>query len=451
MGVAYPFCLVRWLARAGLAGLLPGLERRSGGAGGYLRHYSGQALATPFEELRDSLAYREPAGHPVIDLAHGDPNFDLLPGGVSKLAPDQRGLPPAWGLPELQRLVAAKLHDDLGPAFPPDDEILITAGVSGAFNLALDAFINPGDRVVLFDPSSYLYSFALRRRRARIRWVPTWLEDGRICFHLEALRQALRGARLLVVNTPANPTGGVLTPESLQIIAWQARKHDLLIFSDDAFERFQYEEKRVSITEFREAAGRTLLAGSVSKGHALAAARVGWLAGHRHLVRPCLSSAVMQRVAVPTLCQQQAVAALRQGDQAFRSVHEEFAARRRYVFHRLEALGLEPSWPAGAFYCWVPVGLLGLSGGEFARQLLAAHQVLVWPGDFFGPSGSQHIRISYCGDEGRLREGLNRLGDFVKQLQSRLDSGQRRFLAHHAPGSPLALAGCAVIGGRVQT
>src|SRR5262249_16786950 len=154
---------------------------------------------------------------------------------------------------------------------------------------------------------------ALRSRRARVRWVPTWTEEGHIRFRLDHLDRALRGARLLVVTSPANPTGAMITPEDLEQMAWWAAHRDVLVFNDEVFERYRYEGEAQSIGTLPRPRNRTLTAGSVSKGHALASARVGWLAGCRHLLRPCSVTAAVQTPFVPTLCQQLALTALRQG------------------------------------------------------------------------------------------------------------------------------------------
>src|SRR5262249_18411680 len=159
-----------------------------------------------------------------------------------------------------------------------------------------------------------------------------------------------------------------------------------------------------SIGTLAKARRRTLTVGSVSKGHALASLRVGWLAGHRHLVRPCVLTAVLRSSFVPTLCQQVALTALRQSDEAFRPIRAEFESRRRYAFDRLQGQGLEPVWPAGAFFLWVAVHPVDLGGRAFAEQLLGTKRVLVSPGDLFGPSGSGYVRLSYATEDGRLRE-----------------------------------------------
>jgi aspartate/methionine/tyrosine aminotransferase len=354
-------------------------------------------------------------GPDAINLALGEPRFDLAPSASTKLPAERRSWPPFAGFPELREAVAIKLRDDRSLNVSPTEEILITSGLAGAFRVAVDSFVNRGDRVALFDPGSPLYRIVLRHRRARIRWIPTWMESGRLRFHMEPLVRALRRARLIVLNSPANPTGGVLTPEDLEQIAWWADRHDVLIFNDEVFERFVYEGKSLSIGTLPRAWRRTLTAGSVSKGYGLAAARVGWLAGHRHLIRPCMLTAVLQGAWPPTLCQQIALAALRQGDKPFVPIRCEFDSRRRYVYERLQATGLKPVWPAGGFFVWLPVHELGLSGIAFARKLLETKKVMVTPGEFFGPGGAGHIRISYATDDGRLREGLNRLAEFVRE------------------------------------
>jgi aspartate/methionine/tyrosine aminotransferase len=413
--VACPLFLTKLLVRSGLARLLPGV-RRLGGGGDFLRYFSDRLLAAPFTEMEHAAELLQVQGPDVIDLAQGSPHFDLAPSGSTKLPADRRGWPPAGGLPELRAAIAEKLLvENCLPVSPPE-EILITAGVLGAVQTVVDAFINPGDRVVLFDPTSPLYALALRTRRARIRWLDSWVEDGRTRFRLDRLARALRGAKLIVLNSPANPTGGVLSADDLEQIAWWADRHDVLILSDEVFDRFRHDDEGLSIGTLPKARRRTLTTGGVSKGYALASARVGWLAGHRHLLRPCLATAALRSPFVPTLCQQVALAALRTGTDAFEPVRAEFESRRRYCFERLRAADLNPAWPAGAFFLWVPVWPLGVSGPEFTNGLLREHKVCVTPGDVFGPSGPGYVRLSYAADEGRLQEGLNRIGEYVAEL-----------------------------------
>jgi aspartate/methionine/tyrosine aminotransferase len=220
---------------------------------------------------------------------------------------------------------------------------------------------------------------------------------------------------MVVVSSPTNPTGGVLAGEDLEQIAWWAQRRDVLICNDESFAAYAYEGERISIGTLPSALGRTLTIGSLSKEYSLAAARVGWLAGPRRLVGPCTVTAVLLSGFVPTVCQQIAIAALRQGPGAFEPIRHEFDARRRYAHERLTALGLQPGWPAGAFFFWIPVHWLSMSGREIAVQLRQSKRVMVTPGCFFGPSGAGHVRLSYATEDGRLREGLSRLGEFLHE------------------------------------
>jgi aspartate/methionine/tyrosine aminotransferase len=415
--VADGLFLAKLLIRSGVARFLPRVRQLTDGGGAYLRYYGDRLLAAPHRELRDAAALLESPGPDAIDLSLGTPRFDLAPSTTTKLPAERRGWPPPWGLPELRAVVAEKLLADQRLTADPAGEVLITPGAAGAFSIAADTFLNPGDRVVLFDPTSLLFPLALRHRRIRLRWVDTWVEDGRVRFRPEHLKNALHRARMVVIVSPSNPSGGVFAPQDLEQIAWWADRRDALIFSDEVFERYQYEGEVKSIGTFERARQRTLTAGSVSKGHALAAARVGWLAGHRHLIRPCLLTAVLQAAAVPTLSQLVALTALRQDPDTFRPIWTEFESRRRYAFERLQALGLRPAWPAGAFFLWVPVWELGLRGAIFADLLLRQKKVLVTPGHLFGPSGTGYVRISYATEDGRLREGLSRLAEFLRGRQ----------------------------------
>jgi aspartate/methionine/tyrosine aminotransferase len=423
--VAYPLLVAKILVRLGVARHLSGVRRLFGGPPTGLRYCSDRLLAAPLDELAPLSDELGPAADDAIDLSRGEPRFDLLPSGTNKLPADRRGWPPVAGLPELRQAIAAKLRADNGLAADTEGEILVTAGTLGAAHTALDAFVNAGDSVVLADPSSPLYPLALRTRRAKVRWLTTWTEDGRTRFRLDELARSLRGAKMLVLTSPGNPTGGVVAPEDLEQIAWWAHRFDVLLFSDEVFERFQHDGEQVSLATLPQAKSRTLTAGSVSKGHALAAARVGWLAGPRQLVRPCLATAALRSPFVPTLSQQVALAALRTDAAAFEAVREAFDSRRRYAGERLRAMGLNAPWPAGAFFFWVPVWQLGRSGRSFAEGLLREKKVRVTPGDLFGPSGPGYVRLSYAADDGRLHEGLERLAEFVEGTQAEPAEMQR--------------------------
>ena len=302
-----PLFLLKLLIHSGAARWFPGVQRRLGGGADFLRYYSNRLLASPLGQLEEAAANLQPSGVDVIDLTRGAPSFDVLPSASTKLPADRRGWPPFAGRSDLCGAVAEKLLRENGLAFNPAGEILITAGVLGAMQTVLDAFVNRGDRVVLFDPCSPLFSLLAGARQARVRWLPTWMEEGRTRFRLDHLARALCGARLLVLNSPNNPTGGVIASEDLEEIAWWAARYDVLLFSDESFERYLPEGSSLSIGTLPRARQRTLTAGSVSQSHALASARVGWLAAYRHLLQPCRLTAALRSPFVPTLSQQVAL------------------------------------------------------------------------------------------------------------------------------------------------
>jgi aspartate/methionine/tyrosine aminotransferase len=411
--VAFPLFLTRLVIRSGLARWLPGACPPDTDAAA-LRYLSDRMLTGPHAQLATAAAFfelHEPNG---IDLALGAPRFDLVP-AAARPAVDLRAYPPPWGLPELREIIAAHVLARHRQALSPVDEVLVTHGAAGALSVALDAFVSRGDRVVLFDPTSPFFPLAALHRGARLRWVPTQTENGRLLFRLDHLAEALRGAKMLLLANPANPTGATIAPEDLEQIEWWARHQDVLLFNDEVFARYCYEGKPSSLNDLPGARPRTLTAAGVSKSHSLAGARVGWLTGPRALLKACAAAQTLQAPFVPAVCQQLTLAALRQDEAAFEPIRAAFAARRRYGFDRLTALGLKPGWPAGAFFFWVPVRQLGLDGRAFAEQLLRAHKVLVTPGELFGPSGAGHVRVSFAAEDGRLREGLTRLAEFVRR------------------------------------
>jgi aspartate/methionine/tyrosine aminotransferase len=414
--VAYPFILTKLLARTGLGRLLITTQQRTDGAGEFLRYYGDRVLAAPLDDLGRAADFYGVSAPDAIDLAHGvPPQTRAAVPEIRNTKPESRNS--AWGLPELREAVADWLHADYHISVSPTEEVLITHGASGAFSTAVDAFLNPGNAVVLFDPCSPLFPMVLRQRRAKIRWVPTWADGGHVRFQLDPLARALRGAKLLVLADPANPTGGTFAPEDLEQIAWWANRHDVLILQDDSFARFQYDGDRQRLAAFPAAAKRTVTFGSVSKSHSLPALRVGWLAAHRHLARPCALTQTLTAPFVAPVCQHLALAALRTAPETFVPLLAQLRSRRQFVFERLRALGLSPLWPAGGFFFWLPVQPLGFTGSAFAGRLLRSKKVLLSPGDLYGPGGGGWLRLSYAGDEGRLLEGLSRLAEFLADVR----------------------------------
>lgn len=421
--------LTRLLVRTGIAQILPGIDQWSEGSQDFIHYYSDQVLQAPREELRDASILIRSLPPDAIDLSVSAPRLDRFSASLAQVVPQRDVLPPPWGLPELRNQVALNVGQAQGKEVHPENEVLITAGAAGALQTVLDTFTNRGDRVVLFDPTSPLFPLTLRSRQLRTHWLFSWNEEGRLRFHLEQMAKALRRARLMILPPIGNPTGGLLAAEDLEQIIWWAKRHDVLLYSDESFATYHYEGVRVLPSSFERATNRLLTSGSVSKSHGLSSLRVGWLTGHQHLIRPCMLTTTLRASFVPTLCQQLALHALNQGPEPLEVVRREFASRKQYVMDRLTHLGLKPAVPQSGLFVWLPVKPLGMTGRTFAENLLKEHRAQVTPGDLFGPSGNGHIRLSFAGEEGRLREGLRRLEEFLNQGQGKAPTSEATLAA----------------------
>lgn len=428
--MALPFWLTKLLVRTRLARFTRRARRLTDGGTAYLRYYSDRVLAAPVEELLDPAYVPDLLGHGFFDLNQPAPSSES---GVSlgRLTGNRKGNPAPQGLPELRRAIVSRQQRLESRKLDADTEVLVTHGATGAYAAALDAFVNPGDRVVLFDPGSPLFSLGARSRRARIRWVPTWTEDGRCRYIASEFERAMRGARMIALSDPGNPDGGTLSDEDLDHIIWIAAAYDVLVFVDESFSRFRFDARSKCFGKLPGADRRVLTAGSMTQEHGLGSLRVGWLTGPRHLVRACGLTQNLNAPFVPAVCQQAAARVLAGPDPEFPSMLDRLRGTRDYAVERLRTMGLEPDRPAGGYFLWVPVGSLGMDGRAFAEQLFREERVHVGPGCAFGPSGTGHVRISIAGDEGRLREGLSRMANFVERVKNPVAAG---------PAEPMAIA-----------
>ncbi len=423
-----PFIFKKLLARTGLARFLPAAKRMSRGNADHLHYYGDRVLAAPLDELAE---FPDALAADVLNLNQPAPQFESPVTGVRVVA-DRLGNPPAEGLVQLREALADE-SKRRGRTYDSRTEVLVTHGATAAYAAALDAFVNPGTRVVLFDPCSPLFAVGAKSRRAAVRWVPATNEAGRLRFDPDALFKAFRGASLFVLAEPNNPTGATLGDEELEQIAWAANRSDVLVYLDESFARFRYDESACRLPTLPGMAKRMLIAGSLTQGYSLGSVRVGWLTGPRHLVGACALTASLAAPFVPTVCQQIALRAVQADEELFGPVLEEFRDRRRYASDKLKAMGLEPADPAGGYFFWVPVTQTGMTGRDFSERLLKEHRVVVGPGDVFGPGAAGFVRVSFAAEDGRLREGLSRLATFMAGLAGKPAAP----VAEEAPPQPV--------------
>lgn len=404
---------IRWnkfLLKSGLYRLVPSYRERLAPVKDHLAFLSDRLLSAP-PEILDADFRPEVHGPDTIHLAQSHPPLQFLPTVRANRA---ERLPDPQGVSELRREVRERIdfaHD--GSA-----DLLITAGATGAFATVLDAFVNPGDRVVIFDPASPILPVGLKHRRANIQWVPTHVEGGRLRFDAECLRRALRGSKLLILNDPHNPTGATFAQEDLEPVAFWANKHDVLVYLDESFAPFRYDRARSRFASLPHLRNRVLSVRSCSTEYGLSSAPVGWVAGCDSLIRACRVAQGLQVSGPSVLAQQAALQALRDGGTGREAFVEELKWRADDIVDRLTRVGPKPVRPSAGYFLWAAVDSLGFTGLRFARELLVSKRVLVRAGDLFGPGGKNFVRLSFALEAGRLNEGLNRLVKFVEELKS---------------------------------
>ncbi|HVA84968.1 MAG TPA: aminotransferase class I/II-fold pyridoxal phosphate-dependent enzyme [Candidatus Saccharimonadales bacterium] len=359
----------------------------------------------------------------VISLGIGEPDFDtpaqVVEAGVRSLRSGRTHYTSNYGTLELRRALAEHLERRYGVSYDPAKEILITVGASEAVDLAIRATCDPGDEVILHEPSYVAYSPAVTFAGGIVRHVSTHLEND---FALDpaAVEAAITPrTKALFLGYPCNPTGAVLPGDVLEELARIAVRHDLLVYSDEIYDRLAYGDYRhraaSSLPGMRE---RTILMGGFSKAYAMTGWRVGFLCAPAGILEGIVKVHQYTIMSAPTTAQDAALEALRSGEPDVERMLAAYDRRRRILVDGFNALGLRTFEPRGAFYAFPQVTSTGLDAETFAERLLREERVAVVPGGAFGPSGAEHVRACYATSEEKLREAVVRVGRFVERARS---------------------------------
>ncbi len=355
----------------------------------------------------------------VISLGVGEPDF-ITPATIR--AAGQRSIDQTTaytsnsGLAELRRALASHLNQRYGVNYDPETELLITVGVSEAMIGASLTLLNPDDEVLMPEPCFVAYPACVQLADARPVYVPTRVED-----RFEVTGAALEAAitprtRAILIGYPNNPTGAVLSAERMAEIAAVAERHNLVVISDEIYDRLVYGVSHTCFASLPGMRQRTVLLGGFSKAYAMTGWRLGWLAAPADItnaVRKVHQYAIMS---APTMSQYAGLEALTSGDAAVELMVAEYDRRRRVIVNGFNQLGLPTFEPQGAFYAFPYVGHLGLSSDEFCSRLLTEEQVAVVPGDAFGPSGTGYVRACYATSLDKIEEALERIERFVRRV-----------------------------------
>jgi len=358
----------------------------------------------------------------VISLGVGEPDF-VTPWRVREacIYALERGYTmytANTGLPALREAIAAYLEQDFGVRFDPRGEVLVTVGVSEAFDLALRAVVAPGDEVLVPEPSYVSYQPCVTLAGGRPVAVPTRLERG---FRLSAddiERAVTPRTKALLLCYPNNPTGAVMPREELAAVAEAAAAHDLIVIADEIYAQLTYEGEHTCFASLPGMRDRTILLQGFSKAFAMTGWRIGYAAGHADIIEAMNKIHQYTMLCAPITAQMAALEALRNCRDEMRRMVREYNYRRRLVIEAFTAMGLPCFEPGGAFYAFPDISVTGLSSEEFAELLLNEEKVAVVPGNAFGASGEGHVRCSYAASVEQLTEAFKRMSSFVARRRT---------------------------------
>ncbi|SMX31434.1 pyridoxal phosphate-dependent aminotransferase [Octadecabacter ascidiaceicola] len=357
------------------------------------------------------------AGAAVTELTIGEHDIRTHPSILEAMHASAKGGHTGYaavpGTQALREAVATRIQTRTGVATGPEN-ILITPGGQAALFATHNAVCNEGDTALFIDPYYATYPGTIRGIGAKPQAIPAYPENG---FQPRAadIEKHAKGATSLLINTPNNPTGAVYTPETLQAIAQTCIEHDIWLISDEVYDTQIWDGTHLSPRALPNMADRTLVVGSMSKSHAMTGSRVGWICSHEDVIEHLINLATHTTYGVPGYIQDAALFALNEGSPLEDEVSAPFARRRKITEALLATQNIVKGSPiSGAMYAMLDIRATGLSGQDFANDLLDIHQIATMPGESFGTAAAGHIRVAMTIDDEAYTKALQTLLDFAK-------------------------------------
>jgi aminotransferase len=355
----------------------------------------------------------------VISLTIGEPDFTtperITRAAIESLEAGETHYTANGGMIELRELIAANLRDRYGVAYDPRTEIIITVGASEGVDASLRAIVDPGDEVIYHEPCFVAYAPCIELAGGVPVPVSTTLAtDFRVT--ADKIRAAVTPrTKAIFLGYPNNPTGAVLDRDELAAIGRVAEEHDLVVFTDEIYDRLVYgKHAHTAFSALPGMRDRTVLLGGFSKSYAMTGWRIGYVAAPAELMAGIAKVHQYGIMCAPTAAQFAAIEALRHGEDDVQAMHAEYDRRRRFITDRFNAIGLATFEPQGAFYCFPRVSdATRLDETAFAERLLEEERVGVVPGVAFGPSGAGHVRVCYATAYDEIVEAMDRIERFV--------------------------------------
>ena len=357
----------------------------------------------------------------AISLGVGEPDFDtpwpVREEGIRTLQKGKTHYTGNSGLKELREEINNYLDRKYGLRYDPEHEILVTVGGSEAIDIAFRAMLNPGEEVIIPQPSyvSYLPCAILADGVPVV--IPLQEKNEFKLTKEELLNAITPKTKILVLPFPNNPTGAVMTRSEIEEIAKVCIEKDIFVVSDEIYSELTYGGSHCSIASVEGMRERTIVINGFSKSHAMTGWRLGYACGPEVIMRQMLKIHQFAIMCAPTNSQYAAIEALHNGDEDVLLMKEEYDQRRRFMLTRLRGMGLQCFEPFGAFYIFPNIAKFGLSSDEFAIRFLKEEKVAVVPGTAFGASGEGFLRMSYASSLKNLKTAMERLEHFISTLQ----------------------------------
>jgi aminotransferase len=355
----------------------------------------------------------------VISLGIGEPDFatprHIAAKGIECLENGRTSYTSNAGTLELRQAIAAYIDRLYGLAYDPAAQVLVTVGVSEALWVALKAILDPGDEVLVAEPCFVANAAAVEMAGGVPVPVDTDVDNA---FQVTAARLEARitpRAKAILISYPNNPTGAILDRAHLLEIAAVAERHDLLVISDEIYERLVYGVPHISFASLPGMYERTIVMSGMSKSFAMTGWRIGYVTGPVEIMDAMRKLHQYLIMSAPTMSQAAALEALLHGEEAVCAMHAEYDRRRRLIVDGFNHIGLSCFEPRGAFYAFPSIAATGMTDAEFCERLLHEEQVAVIPGSAFGHSGAGFIRASYATSASNIERALERMGRFVRR------------------------------------
>ncbi len=319
------------------------------------------------------------------------------------------------GLIELREEIALYMRRHIGVDYSPNNEILVTVGVSEAVDLALRALIEPGDEVLIPEPSYVSYSPGTCLAYGVPVPVETFAEDE-YQVRPDMLAKAITPkSKILILAYPNNPTGGIMRKEDLEALVEIIIKNDLIVISDEIYSELTYNGQHVSISALPGMKDRTIVFNGFSKAFAMTGWRIGYACGHSDLIGAMTKIHQYTIMCAPIMAQKAALEALRHGESEMRKMIENYNYRRKIMVSGFREIGMDCFEPQGAFYAFPSIANTGLNSEEFSEKLIMEEKVAVVPGNAFGVIGNGHVRCCYAASVDDIEQALERIGSFLSR------------------------------------